>query len=195
MTGFLDITALPHDQQFTNDDQSVIDMRDFIERLRPSVEALMESGLIARKSNIGFAFCTPRFSGEFDDLTKHWDTPERFVWFVGGWGDDPQKIAQYQANAVRKARALLRTNWESTALMRSDHPDDFQDKVESVDAAGNFPWGDYPWSGCVGIDVADLVIVCSVSGLNELEDHAVALLAASLLGKLIVEANNLLPEA
>lgn len=192
MSGTLDVSALPHDAQLDNDDKSVIDMRLFVEQVRPSIEALMHTGLLSKKSSLGIAFTMPTFFDTHGEIENAWDEPDKFVWFVGGWGDDEAELAKYQANAVRKLRPLLREQYESTLLMRDDYPEKFMGKVEAVEPDGAFLWGDYPWGGAVCVDVYSTYICCAISGLNEAEDHAVALLLASLVGKLFVEANNFL---
>lgn len=192
MTGTLDVSILPHDQQLVNDDKSVIDMRTFIEQARPAIEALMNTGLITKTSCLGVAFTMPLIFDQHEDTEKAWDDPSTFVWFVGGWGDDPNKLTEHQANAVRMLRPLLRERYESTLLMRDDHPQAFRDKVGAVEVDGTFLWGDYPRGGAVCEDVFSAYICCAVSGLSEAEDHAVALMLAGLLGKLFAEANNFL---
>lgn len=187
----LDLSRLPREAQFTNDDKSIIDMSNFVRSVRPTIDTLMRSKLIAPKDNVGIAFCEPQFWDDYTETQKLWNEPEKFVWFIGGWGSDPDKLAKYQANAVRKLRPLLRDDHYSTLDMRDDDECEFRDVTEAMQPDGSFAWGDYPWSGAVRLDMFGMLLTCAVSGLTETEDHVVAELFAGLLGKRIVEANNL----
>jgi hypothetical protein len=121
--------------------------------------------------------------------------------FIGGWGPEQDR---FSANAVRKIRALLRWYHEfgvqpqfmSTMDMfvankRYEQESQgeyefnmFQDIVPSVDEAGYFPWGDFPYGGAALVQVGNFWTIVAVSALNQEEDDFVARkFGGILLGK------------
>ena len=120
------------------------------------------------------------------------DEPEKFVWFVGGWGPRREK---YIANAVRTIRPLLCVDRWSTLDMRFSDPDSFKEEVESQNAEGYFPWGDFPYGGAVDVQMGPLFLTGAVSCLTEIENDQAARFILGGFGKLIVLGNNLLSDA
>lgn len=191
MTGrLLDMTDMPTERVYTCKDGSEINLREVLEEHRDGVQSLASSGLIKPNESFGFAMTVPAM-----DLGPApnglWDKPEEFVWFVGGWGP---KRERYAANAVRKLRPLLRTGYGSTLEMRFFAKGLFTDKVESEGAAGQYPWGDFPWGGAVEAVYGDLFLTGAVSCLTEIEDDTITRLILGCIAQRIIKGDGLLSD-
>lgn len=158
----LDVTRLPR-QALYGPEENAVDLAATAAGLREAVDSWAQTGYVKKNTSCGFAAAHP-------DSFSDWDDPYKSTWFVAGWGPDAD---QYIANAVRKIRAVLRTRKDTLAL-RLTAPELFQDPVESKQADGGFPWGDFPWGGGTLVSVGNIVIPCAVSALWEVEDDAVA---------------------
>lgn len=195
----LDVGILPFEQIYTCVDGSKIDMSEFLERHYEAIQALASTGLIKSNESFGFAMAAPRFGrlGQ-DDMAppSYWDEPEKFVWFVGGWGPESER---YIANAVRKLRALKRYFDESSFLGTEVNSSldmrfitwekSFQDEVPST-VDGVFPWGDFPYGGAVRLRVGDVMTLDgAVSALSEIEDESIARLILGGLSGLIIKGS------
>ena len=205
MTGkLLDVSTMPFERVHTCEDKTEIDLREFLDLHYDVVQALAGNELVRNNDSFGFAMAAPMWDGDLDELQQRgnfWDTPDEFVWFVGGWGDNR---GRYIANAVRKMRALFRPHkmseaWdpylcESTLEMRFDLPGAFRDKVEQQNPDGTFPWGDFPWGGGVMVRMGPLTLAGAVSCLSEIEDDMVARLILGGIGQRIVNGNKLLKD-
>lgn len=150
-------------------------------RMRTGFDELVKAGLIKPNDSFGCAVARPCRDG--DDTFQVWDAddPSDFLWFVTGWGPNRD---MYVANAIRKLRPSLREG-QDTLLMRCD-PETYVSgeaaSVKSVDADGNFPWGDFFWGGAVFVHVGGLCIPVAVSCLYEVEDDAIAKLIGGSVG-------------
>ncbi len=82
----------------------------------------------------------------------------------------------------------------STLDLRFDTSGFFLDKIESQNADGTFPWGDYPWGGAVAVTMGVLMLVGAVSCLSEIEDDLVARLILGGIAKEIILGDGLLSE-
>jgi hypothetical protein len=141
---------------------------------QPAIKALMASGVIATKDSFGFALAYPGNRG-FGD----WDNPERLIALVIHWGPDGPR---YVANAVRKIRPAAR-NLDDTQHLRTGRSWLFQDKVESKDDEGRFPWGDFPWDGAVWHSALGVSLLGAVSAFPQEQDPIVARLILGVLAE------------
>lgn len=190
MTGsLLDVTVMPSERIYTCKDGSEINLRELLESHRGGVEALASSGLVKPNESFGFAMMAPAVYPEI--TSGEWNEPEEYVWFVGGWGP---KRDRYIANAIRKIRPLVRTTYDSSLSMRFFHPDLFEDKVESSDADGNYPWGDFPWGGAVDARFGALCLIGAVSCLSEIEDDTVTRLILGCIAQRIIKGDGMLTD-
>jgi hypothetical protein len=191
MTGtLLDSITLPANQTYVCKDGTRIDMCQFLGKFHDTLQTLTADGMIRANASFGFAMAEP-CPGDtgFDDILHGWDNPDKFVWFVGGWGPDKDR---YIANAVRKMRAALRVG-SSTLDIRHFMPEEFEDKVDSTNADDTIPWGDFAWGGAGFVQVFDLMLIGGVSGFHEIEDDTVLRLILGSLGKIIAIGDDLIP--
>jgi len=191
MTGsLLDVTTMPSRQTYACKDGTEIDLRELLEGHWDGVQSLASSGLIKPNESFGFAMMAPAIDpGPAPEGL--WDKPEEFVWFVGGWG--PQRD-RYIANAIRKIRPLVRTGYGSSLEMRFYAQGLFEDKVESSDADGSYPWGDFPWGGAVEAMYGNLSLTGAVSCLTEIEDDTIVRLILGCVAQRIIKGDGRLSD-
>lgn len=176
MTSFLDVTRLP--VSFVLADGT--DVADIIAGIRPAMEQLMKAGLLKTTDSFGFAMIDPSLLLNHDEQ-DYWRDPYAYICFVGGWGPDRD---MFVANAVRKLLPHARTGIDTLSLRlwsaRGENIQ-FQNVVESVDAEGNFPLGDFPRGGSVDFWLGGHPYNGAVSCYKETEDAAPAALILALI--------------
>lgn len=204
MTGrLLDISTMPFDQSYTCKDGTVINFYDVFHQYRRMIEMQMQDGLIKQKDSFGFAMAHPQWHDDREDYgiwtdEDVWDKPEKFVWFVAGWGPECDR---YIANAIRKLRPLLRLyvgrHHGGTLGIKLFGGEGFQDKVDlKNEPEGTFSWGDFPRGGAVYAQLGPLVLPVAVSALSETEDDSMAGLIAKVgYGQRILRGDGLLEPA
>lgn len=171
--------------------RGIVSYEELLQQLKPAILALQEIGLIKDNASFGVAISIPYWEGD-EKLSGTFETaPETHVAFIGGWGEEWQR---YAANAVRKMRPLYRND---NACMTTQQVFDydkgsFDNPVDSVDAGGNYPWGDFPYGGGAWVQGGDVALCVAVSALHMIEDDAIAYLIGMLLGKKILECEGLL---
>ena len=203
MTGtgrLLDVSALPFEQTFIREDNTPIDMREFLDQYYDVAQLFIATGLVKPHESFGFAMEAPRLIKDGFGRVE-WNDPEKFVWFVGGWGPDRDRFI---ANAVRKMRPLLRSfldkTWDGPAFMaapstlaiRMEIPDYFCSKVRSRNQDGTFSWGDFPYGGAVSVPMGRYLFNGAVSCMTEIEDDLIARLILGGLGKQVILGDGLL---
>ena len=188
MIEYLDVPRLPFERTYECADGSKIEVAKFISDLKPAIEAFTSSKLIKANPSFGFAMAAPQIVGNYFN-GELWDDPYKFVWFVGGWGDDRDR---YIANAVRKMRAMLREGTRSSLDIRFSQEYFFRDVVDSKEHDGRFRWGDFPWGGAVFIQMGSLILEGAISCLSEIEDDVIARVPLGLFGQKVVYGNRLL---
>lgn len=197
MTGrLLDVSALPTDWSYDCVDGSVVEMRYLLAAHSEAIIELANSGLIKVSRSYGFALSVPIPHGGAGWQPNDWDEPNKFVAFVGGRGIDRDR---YAANAVRKLRPWIRQaskggEFDSTLSMRLFAPELFEQGVESQNADGTFPWGDYPWGGAAVISFPEFALAGAISGFSEIEDDFVCRMILGGLARLIIEGDGLLSD-
>ncbi len=165
-------------------DGEFIDLQDQLKLYRLLIENMAES--------FAFAMLQPSIDRPNLPHFDEWDSPYVFTWFVYGWGPEGHR---YIADAVRKLRALLRTGNgqdSSTLALRHRRLWDFVDCVESQDADGNFPWGDFPHGGAVCMEYGSLKLAGAVGGPMEFENDMIARFILGGLAKEILTVEGLL---
>lgn len=189
---FLDVSTMPFKRTYVCADGTEINLPLIILSHTHVLTAMAEAGLIKRNDSMGFAMLEPLTDPVDTWGDDYWDHPEEFVWFVGGWGPDRDQLI---ANAVRKLRPMLRVTLNSdyeapvsTLDIRIEDDDEyFEDIVDSKDADGNYPWGDFPWGGAVGLTYGEeFALIGAVSGYSEIEDDTVAKLILGAIAKPII---------
>ncbi len=197
MTGrLLDVTELPTDWGYSCQNGTFIGMNDLLATHGEVISALEVSGLIKTNGSYGFALSVPLIPhGDGWEMTE-WDTPQKYVAFVGGRGPERNR---YVANAVRKLRPCLRQivggyGLDGTLAMRLFAPDLFQRGVESQDDNGTFPWGDYPWGGAAVVPLPEFAIAGAISGFSEVQDDTVARVILGSLAEQIIIGDGLLSD-
>lgn len=190
----MDMSTFPREQTYVCDDGETVYMRDLLLSHKSVLDTMAEIGLIKENDSFGFAMLEP-MAGDVDWPVEHWDQPEQYVWFAGGWGPDRER---YIANAVRKLRPLVRQvdgdiEELGTLGMRVNGSDDFfRDVVESQEPDGSFAWGDFPWGGATlvpyGNDVGTngLILAGACSAFTEIEDDTVTKLVLGAVAKPIL---------
>jgi len=156
---------------------SPIGLHNTVLSLQPVMDKLMAGGFISPRESFGFAMANPGV-----DYSKCWNDPSKLIAFVNYWGPDGPR---YAANAVRKIRAAAREGKDTQAI-RLQCPELFQDEVEqtdpSIETAGVFPWGDFPFDGAVFVNCIDLRLLGAVSAYPKEQDPVVASLVLGLIG-------------
>jgi len=196
----LNVSAMPFERIYTCQDDTQINMSEFLRDHADAVEALVAHGLVRDNEDSSFGFAMAEPSIKWSHILSNWDDPEKFVWFVGGWGPERDRFI---ANAIRKMRAMLRIINESrlmeedfsTLRVRFWNQKAFKDIVPDKNEDGTFPWGDFPWGGAVLQHMGRLKLMGAVSCLTEIEDDFMAKLLLGGVGQKIVIGNRLLPAA
>ncbi len=96
MTGrLLDVSVLPFGRTYVCKNGATINLRKFLDTHYDAILALAAAGLIETNKSFGFAMMAPVREDEEIPLDgEFWDKPEKFVWFVGGWGPDRERCSQ-----------------------------------------------------------------------------------------------------
>lgn len=170
-----------------------LDLRKEVARLRPTVKAMVRTGIIPATESFGFAVGVP---GCISKLRLIWNNPKKFVWFIGGWGPKKGKLL-HAANAIRVLRAALREGTDTLALCLTSDLARFRDVVESEaeEGSGIFPWGDLALGGGVLVPIGTpdtsgepLLLPVAVSCFQPQRNPIVAGLIGRHLAARIVEA-------
>lgn len=186
---FVEVDKLPFEQSYKCKNGSIVNLREQLEALKTSINVLGSSGNIGQTKSLGFAMAEPTWYTNYNP--NNWDDYMRFVWFVGGWGQDRD---MFIANAVRKLRPMLRTQTDTLMIRHFRYLQDFVDPVDQIDADGNFPWGDFPWGGAVSLLMGGFYFGGAVSCFDDdVDDNIVATLAVGIIGKNIIRGDGLLP--
>ncbi len=186
----LDLSKLQYERTYEcQGTGEIIHLEDFIDGLKPAVDALARAGYVKKKDSFGITIARPEWNNRRDDgPSKSWDNPEQFAWCVGGWGPDRDL---YIANTIGKMRALLREGAESTLALRFQGFDGWQDIIDTKGLKKDFPFGDFPYGGAVRLQMGPLTVRVAISTFTEMEDHATSLGAAGLLGAKILAGEGL----
>lgn len=193
----LDVTALPSEQVYECTDGTSINMYDFLRELEPVLNVMGTAGIIAETENFdysfGFAMAEPIIDPIDDFRIDYWDDPYKFAWFVGGWGDEKDRLI---ANAVRKLRPLLRRQdeWSTLDMRFFSEEKPFMNTVNSRDDDGNYPWGDFPWGGASVRQFGRLHVIGACSGFSEIEDDMVTNLILTEFAKRVILAEDMLQD-
>jgi hypothetical protein len=168
----LDVTTLPDTFEYQH-----FQLADLIDTIKPTVEFWSELGVVRKVDSFGFAVSIT--SPNLEVTEDHWDHPESYVTFVGGWGEERDR---YIANAVRKMRASIRTGLDTLHMVGGGS--EFREIVASQAEDGSFAWGDFPYGGATFVNFGNYEILVAVSALTQEEDD----LVAGFIGKLIGNA-------
>ena len=189
----LDVTALPFEQVYECTDGMSINMYDFLRELEPVLNVMGTAGIVRENTSFGFAMAEPIVDAPDDFSIDYWDDPYKFAWFVGGWGDEKDRLI---ANAVRKLRPLLRRQdeWSTLDMRFFSEEKPFMNTVNSRDDDGNYPWGDFPWGGASVRQFGRLHVIGACSGFSEIEDDMVTNLILTEFAKRVVFAEDILPD-
>jgi len=136
--------------------------RDISLNVKDGVEALLAAGRknkSYRKGDTYGILVVRPFRSRLDFLEAWHRDPYSVVWFTIG---DPR----YVANVFRKLLAAVKTGVRDTLLLHLRGTDLVS--VDSVDAAGRFPMGPFPFGGFMFISLGELQ---SGGGLSVLDQH------------------------
>lgn len=146
--------------------------------VRSAIDYGLSEHLLRPHASLGGVVTFPQRSKE--ELREHLHANGSYssVWFGFGWGDQQDR---YMANAFRKLVPCIEELRDSLVLKR-DPGYEFPNPVDSQDADGRFPLGSFPHGGAKIISIGGIWIAAAVSGLHEIEDDAVAGMAALFTG-------------
>ncbi|MFZ1250004.1 MAG: hypothetical protein WAR37_00945 [Candidatus Microsaccharimonas sp.] len=187
----LDVSVFPQEQHYVLADGTVLEMKQTLETYYEVFQQLVAQGLLNGNDNFGFAMAKPVEELDFK-LHKHHNKPDKFVWFVGGWGPNRDR---YIANAIRKMRPLLRPEPDmpivdtSTLDFRFNDPKHFRKVVDSEQEEGVYQWGDFPYGGAVLAQYGPLILIGATSGFTEMQDDMVTRMILGGLGEQIVSTH------
>jgi hypothetical protein len=164
----LDVYSLPREAWYGEGDFR-LDLARLVFDASGAIDVWAPKGVITPVESFGFVAAHP-------DSYSHWDDPNKFVWFVTGWGP---KQHFYIANAVNKLRAALRCQCDTLDLLRT--PDEFRDVVGAAGPDNPIVFGDFPKAGAVLVRYGDIVLPAATSCFPQVEDPAATMAFGGLV--------------
>jgi hypothetical protein len=176
----LDMTSLPTLLIWNPGTEAGVDLAEVALEMRPTIERMMFDGIIEERESFGFALARP-----MPRYSDHWDHPSVLVALVVHWGPEGPR---YAANACRKLRAAAREGMDTESI-RLHYPLKFRDVVESQNADGSFPWGDFPYDGAAYVEVQGCRLLGAVSAYPKEQDPMVARFMTNRIGLIMFESD------